>query len=255
MIFKFIRERFNIKDLTKQRFQLAIPVGKEHSFQGLSPKHSELLMGLSEPRTFRAGDVLFREGDAGGKLFGIHRGQVKVSKTTEDGKPFILYLLHDGDLFAESGVTFTFDAEAVTDTVCTIIAIQEVEALVYRDGAFAVDYMQWMGRMQRTTQSKFRDLLLFGKPGALASLLIRMSNTFGQPCEGGVRLTAKLTHSDLAQFIGSTRENVNRQLSAWKDRNVLSFEDGSIIIHDISQLREVCQCPTFPACPAEICRL
>jgi len=115
--------------------------------------------------------------------------------------------------------------------------------------------MKWMGLKHRTTQSKFRDLLLFGKSGALASTLIRMCNSFGVMYADGIRLDLTINNTELADLIGSTRENVNRMLSALKDEGTISMVNGQILVHHLDRLRKTCQCPSFPACPVEICRL
>jgi CRP/FNR family transcriptional regulator len=113
--------------------------------------------------------------------------------------------------------------------------------------------MKWMGLMQRTTQSKFRDLMLFGKTGALASTLIRLTNTCGEKSEdGSIKLAIKLTNTDLANMIGTTRESVNRLLSTYKEEGVISYEQGQIIIHDLLYLKSIVNCPN---CPPEICRI
>lgn len=67
-----------------------------------------------------------------------------------------------------------------------------------------------MGQMHRVTQSKFRDLMLFGNPGALCSTLIRLSNTSGEESGRHILISKKLTNSELGELIGATRESVNR---------------------------------------------
>jgi CRP/FNR family transcriptional regulator len=99
----------------------------------------------------------------------------------------------------------------------------------------------------RATQSKFRDLLLFGKSGALASTLIRLSNTHGEEHEEGIYLRIKLKHTEIADLIGTTREGVNRMLSAWKEEGTINIVSGHNIIRGIEDLRKISNCPTFPA--------
>lgn len=60
-------------------------------------------------------------------------------------------------------------------------------------------------------------------------------------------------HGDFAEkfMIGTTRESVNRMLSALKDEGTISFVDGLIVIHHLENLRRVCYCPSFTTCPKE----
>ncbi|GAA3320238.1 hypothetical protein GCM10020331_030400 [Ectobacillus funiculus] len=76
----------------------------------------------------------------------------------------------------------------------------------------------------RKQHTKFRDLVLYGKKGALYSTLIRMTNSYGVPVENGILLDVQMTNQDLANFSSTTRESVNRALNELKGMGILSFE-------------------------------
>jgi CRP-like cAMP-binding protein len=214
------------------------------------------LEGVMHSSNVPEGAQLFSEGDYADKLFYVRKGQINITKVTEDGKELILYILQKGDFFGEFGgfeeIQHTLNATAMSACVIGVIDHKDLELLVYQYGDFAVDFMKWMGLMQRTTQSKFRDLLMFGKTGALASTLIRLVNSYGTEAEKGVRINIHLTNTDLANMVGTTRESVNRLLSTYKEDGVLSYERGQIVIHDVDYFKKIVCCPN---CPAEICRI
>lgn len=217
------------------------------------------IKSIMYPKKEKAGSYLFWEGDVTGKLYYIHSGKVKLTKTTEEGKDLILSFVQKGDLIGEidsCGDEFhSFSAQIIEDVNVGVIQQKDLEILFYQHGELAVQFIKWMGLKQKTTQSKFRDLLLFGKTGALASTLIRMCNTFGVVCEDGIRLDLSINNTEFADLIGSTRENVNRMLNALKEEGTISMVHGQIIVHKLSNLRSTCQCPTYPACPKDVCRL
>lgn len=205
------------------------------------------------------GTYLFWEGDELGKLYYVQSGQVKLIKTTEDGKNLILSIAQEGDLIGEIGGEhhrfYTYSAETIEDAEIGVIDTADLERLFIEDGEFAIHFMKWLSVNNMKMQTKFRDLLLFGKMGAVASTLIRMSNTYGKPHDDGILIDARFNHTELAEMIGATRESVNRMLSSLRADGVISMDKGQIIIHDINHLRTICNCPMFPACPPEICRL
>ncbi|WP_243735139.1 Crp/Fnr family transcriptional regulator [Paenibacillus turpanensis] len=225
----------------------------------LTAEQFQRLESVMYARKFQANTTLFWEGDPADKLFYVKSGQVKIYKTTEDGKELILYILQKGDLFGELGglshLHYSFNAVVTKDADIGVVQTADLEVLIYQNGEFAVDFMKWMGLTHRTTQSKFRDLLLYGKPGALASTLVRMSNSYGQPHKNGVKINVKLTNTELAQFIGTTRESVNRLLSGLKDEGVIDYDKNHIVICNLTQLKCIAGCPSFPACPKEVCRI
>lgn len=222
-------------------------------------EHFALLQSIMTPRKAEAGSYLFWEGDEAGYLYYVRKGKVKLRKMTEDGKGLILSIVQEGDLFGEidgfGGSQHNCSAEVCEDSEIGVIQQKHLEIILFQHGDLAVQFIRWMGIQQRIVQSKLRDLLLFGKAGALASTLIRMANTFGVMKEDGIMLEIKLSNSELADMIGATRESVNRQLSAWKDEGIIDMVKGIIIIRDLAGLRAVFNCPGCPTCPKEQCRL
>ncbi|TJY41187.1 Crp/Fnr family transcriptional regulator [Cohnella pontilimi] len=232
------------------------PLGIDNFF---SEEQFERLQELMYPKQAEAGSYLFWEGEPTGKLYYIKSGKVKLRKSTEEGKDFILSILQAGDLLCEPEdgmrAVHSFSAEVVENADIGVIQWKDLEILLYRHGEFAVRFMNWMALMHRVTDSKFRDLLLFGKPGALASTLIRLANTYGVAGPDGIRIRLKLTNSELADFIGTTRESVNRMLSGLRDEGTIDIRKGRIVILSLNALKQICHCPSCPACPKEVCRI
>jgi CRP-like cAMP-binding protein len=226
----------------------------------LSEENFERLRALMHPVKASAGTYLFWEGDPADRLFYIHSGRVKLKKDSEDGQELTLSLLGQGDLIAEYGGTsvarYGFSAEIMEDAHLGQIKLDELELLMLQYGGFALELMKWSGLYQRIMCSRLRDLLAYGRSGALASTLIRLSNTYGIACSEGIRLDIKLTNSEMAKCIGSTRESVNRLLNHWKEEGAIALEQGgTIIIKRLCYLRKICHCPADPLCPKEICRM
>ncbi len=219
----------------------------------------ERIRELMYPKRAEAGTYLFWEGEPTGKLYYIRSGKVKLRKSTEEGKDFILSILQAGDMLCEPEdgmrAVHSFSAEVIEDAELGVIQWSDLEILLYRHGDFAVRFMNWMALMHRVTESKFRDLLLFGKPGALASTLIRLANSYGVMGADGIKIGIKLTNAELADFIGTTRESVNRMLNGLRDEGTIDIRQGRIVILNLNALKTMCQCPACPGCPKEVCRI
>lgn len=222
-------------------------------------KHMDKIEPIMQRKNIVAGTYLFWEGDEIGKLYLLLSGGVKLTKTTEDGKNLILSILKEGDLVGEFGsmnsAFYSYNAEVIEDALIGIIEQSDLEHTLAEHGDLAIDFVKWLSTTNIKMQTKFRDLLLYGKTGALASTLIRMSNTYGSECEDGIYIEMKVNNTELADMIGATRESVNRMLGALRDDGTISMRQGHIVIHKIDELRAICGCPSFPRCPPEICRL
>lgn len=221
-----------------------------------SEEHLFKLKQLMYTHKVASGHPIYREGDLADKLYFIHTGKAKVTKVSEDGKEYIMYLFHDGDFLGQLDPYHdskqSFHAHAVDHCEIGMIQKGDLEVLLWQHGDLAVEFMKWMGLVHRMTQTKFRDLLMYGKPGALCSTLIRMSNSYGVPSKDGILISLKVTNSELGDYIGCARESVNRMLSDLKKANAIVLNQGHIIITNLEYLQDICKCEQ---CPKDICRI
>lgn len=222
-----------------------------------SQKNLDILKTAMTVSVFKKSSNIYWEGDSSDKLYYLIDGQIKLYKSAYDGKDLVLHYFTSGDLFGE--LTFfgydeyAFTAHAVTDCTIGVMPEKDVEALLLANPGLSFEFMKWVGLMGRYTQIKLRDLLFYGKNGALASTLLRMAHGYGRKEEDGIHYTISLTNSDLAQLIGSTRETVNRMLQSWKNDGAIGYYHGSIVIKDIEYIKAICHCED--RCPMNICRL
>ncbi|TXK74124.1 Crp/Fnr family transcriptional regulator [Paenibacillus sp. N3.4] len=214
------------------------------------------LQSIMYVKHIKKGDFLFWEGDLADKLYYVIQGGIRINKTADTGKSFILYLFQTGDLFGQidpfQDSVQSFTAEATMDCEMGMIQRKDLEVLLWQHGDLAIEFMKWMGLMHRMTETKFRDLMMYGKPGALCSLLIRLNNSYGEPMGEDTLINYKINHTELADMIGATRESVNRMLSEMKKDDILAFHQGQIVIKNLEYLRDICHCEN---CPLEICRM
>jgi CRP-like cAMP-binding protein len=215
------------------------------------------LQGIMYSRKIENGQFLFLDDDKADRLFYVKKGQIKITKMTEEGKELVLYIFQEGDLVGELGNTaearYSFSAKATRDCEVGVIQQKDLETLIWQHGDVAVEFMKWMSNMHAITRSKFRDLMLYGKKGALCSTLIRLANSYGKITTAGIILSQRFTNTELAELIGTSRETVNRMLSHLKTEGVIRLEkDGTIQIIDLQYLKTACSCED---CPKEICRI
>lgn len=225
-------------------------------FAFFSEENFHKLQSIMYVKHAEKGDYLFWEGDVADKLYYVMKGGVRITKLSETGKSFILSLHQTGDLFGQidpfQNSVQSYSAEVTEDCEIGVIQRKDLEVLLWQHGDLAIEFMKWMGLMHRMTETKFRDLMMYGKPGALCSLLIRLSNSYGVPNGEHTLINYKINHTEMADMIGATRESVNRMLSDMKKEDALEIQNGHIVIKDLTYLRDVCHCEN---CPKEICRM
>ncbi|WP_236823246.1 Crp/Fnr family transcriptional regulator [Bhargavaea massiliensis] len=217
-----------------------------------------ILKASAGSMAIKKGECLFREGEQAETLYYVETGKVRVGKVTPDGREITFRICGEGDFIGEvmpfcPPAAYTVEAKATEDTTVEAIPKDRLEELLYLEHELSIAYMKWMGILQQRTQSKFRDLILHGKKGALYSTLIRMSNSYGVPAEGGgILIDLELTNQELANFCGMTREVANRMLSELRRNKKLRMDNGKIVLTDIGFLRDAMHCEN---CPVEICSI
>lgn len=226
-------------------------------FQLIPEEFKDDLNSIAVDVNYSKDTMLYMDGDKAENLYFIRSGNVKISKTTLEGKELTLYICKPGEMIGElalfqPNITYTSTAEMLEDGTVGIISRMALEDLLTKNSRLAVEFMRWMGIAYRRNQSKFRDLMLMGKHGALYSTLVRMTNTYGIKVKDGILIDLALTNKDLANFIGTTRESVNRMLNELRKNEVISIENGLITVHNITFLKEFLECD---GCPEDICRI
>ena len=94
----------------------------------------------------------------------------------------------------------------------------------------------------RKQHLKFRDLVLYGKKGALYSTLIRLANSYGMETDEGILISVPLTNQELANYSASARESLNRMLADLRKSGVIAMRGHLILIKDIDYLKEEIHC-------------
>lgn len=217
----------------------------------------ELLSIVHIEKTMQKDTYLYQEGDESDAIHYILSGKVRISKITPDGRELTFRICGPNDFIGEvtpfcEPSKYTVSAKVIEEGVCAKIRKEDLEEELLKNPSLTKEYMKWMGIHHQRTQSKFRDLILHGKKGALYSTLIRLSNSYGIEWEDGILIDLSLTNMELANFCGMTREVVNRMLSELKKEQKLSLVNGKLLIHDLQYLKDQIHCEN---CPIEFCTI
>ncbi|WP_097677975.1 Crp/Fnr family transcriptional regulator [Bacillus massilinigeriensis] len=210
-------------------------------------------------RTIRTkkGSYLFQEGMEAEELYLILSGKIQISKVTKDGRELALRICGENDLCGEltlftDSPKYLLSALALEDGEIVAIKKSVIEKEILHNPSLAFEFMKWMSDHFRKTQTKFRDLVLNGKKGALFSTLIRMTNSYGVKKKDGTLIDLPLTNQDLANFCGTTRESTNRILNELKKNKIISIKKSKITVHDLQYLKDEIGCEN---CPAVFCSI
>lgn len=227
----------------------------------IKPTHSieikELLRFTDRKFRSERGTYLFQEGMNADELYIILSGKVQISKITSDGRELSLRICGENDICGEltlftSNPKYLLSAKVLEEGEIAAIRKDVIEHEIFQNSTLAFEFMKWMSDHFRKTQTKFRDLVLNGKRGALFSTLIRMSNSYGVQKQDGIMIDLPLTNQELANFCGTSRESTNRILNELKKDEIITVKRGKITILDLQYLKDEIGCEN---CPAVYCSI
>ena len=217
----------------------------------------ELLHSAGRMIEIKKGSFLFQEGQPASEMFLILSGRIQISKMNAEGEELYLRLCSRHDIVGELTLftedpRYIFNARVIEDGHVAGIQLDILEKTLFQNSNLGYQFIKWMNDHIRRTMTKFRDLVLYGKKGALYSTLIRLSNSYGLQKEDGIHITVPITTQDLAHFCGTAREIVSRILTDLKKRKIISIDQKKIIIHNIDYLKVENDCGN---CPVSHCTI
>ncbi len=209
-------------------------------FCGLSESALQSFNEISHKSTLPAGAILFVEGQSPRGAFILCSGKVNLSTTSREGKILILKTAEAGEALGLSATIsgVGYESTAETSTPCQ---------LSFLDRNHLLDLMQSHSEvgshaaqcLSRDYQSAYRDIhdlvLTRSSAGKLARLLLSHSPTQDSE-EAESRIQSAMTHEEMAQRIGSSRETVTRLLSGLKKKRLIRLDGSILVIRDRAAL-------------------
>jgi CRP/FNR family transcriptional regulator, cyclic AMP receptor protein len=216
-------------------------VRKAPLFSTLDKETAAALMESMTTTRLDRGEVLFREGDQGDRLYVICEGKIKLGQANVDLREKLLAILGPGEMFGELSVfdpgPRTATATAVTETRLIALGHQDLYTFLSSRPTVATNLLGALARRLRRTNETLADLVFTDVPGRVAKALLDLSLRFGRPVEAGLLVAHDLTQEELASLVGASRETVNKALADFVSRGWIKLEARAVVLTDAERLR------------------
>jgi CRP/FNR family transcriptional regulator len=209
---------------------------KSGFFCDASQSALEALNVVSHKSTLPAGAILFVEGQASRGMFVLCTGKVNLSTTSREGKILILKTAEPGETLglsaALSGVSYEVTAETATPCQLNFVDRKNLLELLQSQPELGVHAAQCLSRDFQSAYRDIRDLILTrSSAGKLARLLLLQSLPHDLAAVED-RIHGSMTHEEMAQRIGSSRETVTRLLSDLKKKELIRLDGPTLVIRN-----------------------
>lgn len=210
-------------------------------FQGVGSDGLARIATITGEKSFPKKSIIFHEGDVGDTLYILKSGRVKIAKITEDGREKTLCIMQPGDFFGEMAIFDNLPRSAtaeVIDDAATVhtVAKRDFERTLMDHPSIALQIMRDLTRRIRQVNQQVEDLAFKDVHERVASTLSHLSKSEGRQIGSKVLINLKMTHQDLANMVGSSRETVTRALNRLQDEGVISIAHQQITINQPNSL-------------------
>jgi CRP/FNR family transcriptional regulator, cyclic AMP receptor protein len=206
----------------------------DNTFCDLSQAVADLVENEALTTSYPTGAVLFAEGQSPRGVFLIRRGRVKLSICGSDGRTLILRIVEAGSPLGVAAVVSgrQYEATAETQEPCEISFLRHTDLLrlMRLHGELALWVTQHISQDYASTCREIRDLMLSDSASEkLARLMVGWLDQNAKS-RNPTQVKLALTHEEIGQMIGSSRETVSRLFAGFKKQHLIQQSGSTLVI-------------------------
>jgi CRP/FNR family transcriptional regulator len=209
-------------------------------FSTLAPGDLAQVAEVTVPRSFIAGETVFREGDSGDTCYVVRSGRARALREHIDGRSIALATFGPGEIFGELAM---FDSElrsatveAIEDTVAVAILGADMRRLLRSHPDISLKLLISLGRRLRETNERLARQSFQTVQSRVASVLAELVAVARAEGAGETDVLITATQNNLAQLAGSSRESASRFLATLERAGVITQGRGKLVVHDPARL-------------------
>src|SRR6266436_6540921 len=222
---------------------LSCPHREDRLFCNLPPPALQRLAAITSAAAYPKGATLFVEGQSPRGVFILCSGRVKLSTSSADGRTLILRISEPGEVLGlpatVTGKPYELTADVIEPTQANFISRQDFLLFLREHGEAALRVAQQLGETYHAAISEMRTIgLSHSAAEKLARFLLELT-TKDDKDKSAMSATLTLTHEEIAQTIGSSRETVTRLFSDFKKKQLVQVKGSTVIIKNKAGLESL----------------
>lgn len=222
---------------------LSCPHREERLFCNLPDTALKSLAAITSSAAYPKGATLFVEGQPARGVFILCSGRVKLSTSSADGKTLILRIAEPGEVLGlpatVTGTSYELTADVIEPGQANFIGRNEFLNFLKENGEAALRVAQQLGETYHSAISEMRTIgLSHSASEKLGRFLLELAANYPEE-KGQVRIKLTLTHEEIAQMIGSSRETVTRLLADFRKKQILQITGSTLVIKNKQGLESI----------------
>jgi CRP/FNR family transcriptional regulator len=212
----------------------AEPATPSNFLARLAPGDRDDLIGIAQSAAHAKNEYVFRVGEAGRRVYFLDAGRVKIHQASPDGREIILWFCLPGEVFGIAEVARGGDrvVAAVACEPSRILSISQEQFKTYlaTHPSAALVTIEVLSARLRVLSDVLVNLVTDDVPTRTAKLILRLASRYGIRDGKEMYLSIPLTHQEIADMVGTTRQTVTAVLGDLRRQGVLSIENHRIRI-------------------------
>jgi CRP/FNR family transcriptional regulator len=204
----------------------------------LNNSELDALVGIVTLKSMEKGQTLFWEGDTATGFYILLQGNIRIYKTSPEGKEFTIHQIRPGQMFAEAAIFslggYPANATALADSTVAFFPKDKFIKLVTDSPNISIKMIVGLAAFVREFNQMVEDLSLKEVPARLAGFLL---DEHGRVADH--RILLDTTKAELANKLGTTSETLSRNLRKLKELQVIAVDGNCITILDFPHLEAI----------------
>ena len=210
-------------------------------FQNLPEDSLQAAAALFRVKTFSKNEIIFHEEDTGHYMYFVKKGRIKVSRLLPNGKEMILAFHESGEYFGEmaliDGKTSPATVTSVTDTIIYVLDKHSFHSLLSEEVINREILVNLCARC-RDAWAQIEVLTFHNAKARICTALYQLAEKRGVPSPEGIEIPVKITHKEMSDMVGVSRETVTRVLSTLQSEGTILIKSRKIFLPDPELLIE-----------------
>lgn len=209
-------------------------------FAVLTYEERLLLQQTATIQTYAKHQVIYKPGQAATKVYFLLKGLIKVTVHAEK-KDIIKYVVRPDSLFGESCLTGDQQRRDFAYVMDEFVEVLELDcatvlSVMRRNFAFAQSLLHFLGARLRYTETQLEKVVLKDSKSRILEFLQQMGHEQGKRVGFETLVKHNMTHQDIADLTGTSRQMVTAVLNQLKRSNILYFNRKKILFRDLNAL-------------------
>ncbi len=219
------------------------PIREEHLFCNLPPPAVQKLNEIKSTAVYPKSAMLFIEGQQPRGVFVLCTGKAKLSTSSSEGKTIIVKISEPGDVLGLNATIsnrpYEVTAEMIEPGQANFITRDALLHFLREHGEVALRVAEQLSQNYYTAYEEIRTLGLASSPSEKFAKLLLSWDSGTKQTDGSKQIKLTLTHEEIAEMIGTTRETVSRLFSDFKKKQLLQLKGSSLVIRNKPALEKL----------------